>query len=262
MNTRISIYSPSFLIRQICVVTFFILIACGSSTAQNFWGRGYKSRTKMYSTACGLSKKWKKKPRTNRKGSYVKEKNVVLSNYTKTTPQPKPKPPAPEVAKTEHKIEKIDDQKLEQLHHKEDQVLVENKLPEPTSEKHEQIRKTVAEKLKTKPDSEPLPLAPLYFTFAEDEFAVVDMEPFLIATEYALQGHSVLIEGHTDDRGADDYNMQLSIKRVQKIRQLMLDMGVPDERISIVGYGETVKKNTNKTTEGRQLNRRIDFTVF
>jgi outer membrane protein OmpA-like peptidoglycan-associated protein len=243
-----------------------MLIACGSSAAQNFWGRGYKNRTKMYSTACGLSKKWKKKPRTNRKGSYIKEKNVVLSNYTKTTPQSKPKlPPSdvtPQIAQTEHKVEKIDEKKLEQLHHKEDEVLKENKLPEPTSEKHEQVRKQVAEKLKSKPNSEPLPLAPLYFTFAEDEFAVVDMEPFLVATEYALQGHSVLIEGHTDDRGADDYNMQLSIKRVQKIRQLMLDMGVPDERISIVGYGETVKKNSNKTTEGRQLNRRIDFTVF
>jgi outer membrane protein OmpA-like peptidoglycan-associated protein len=217
----------------------------------------------MYSTACGLSKKWKKNPRKhNRKGSYVKEKNVVLGNYSKTTPEPKPKPPVPEIAKTEHKVEKIDDQKLEQLHHKEDQVLVENKLPEPTSEKHEQVRKMVSEKLKTKPNSEPLPLAPLYFTFNEDEFAIVDMEPFLVAAEYALQGHSVLIEGHTDDRGADSYNMQLSIKRVQKIRQLMIDMGVPDERISVVGYGEEQKKNTNTTAEGRQLNRRIDFTVF
>ncbi|MBT1688033.1 OmpA family protein [Dawidia soli] len=244
-----------------------MLMACVSSTAQNFRGEGYKRRTKMYSTACGLSKKWGKKPRKNKgKSSYVEGKNVVLSNYTKTTPQPKPKPPAPDpapqVAQTEHKVEKIDEKKLEQLHHKEDEVLKENKLPEPTSEKHEQVRKVVAEKLKSKPDSEPLPLAPLYFTFDQDEFAVVDMEPFLIATEYALQGHTVLIEGHTDDRGADDYNMQLSIKRVQKIRQLMLDMGVPDERISIVGYGEAVKKNSNKTTQGRQMNRRIDFTVF
>jgi outer membrane protein OmpA-like peptidoglycan-associated protein len=257
------ILRPSFIMRQIGVITFFILIACGSSAAQNFRGPGFKGRTKMYSTACGLSKKWKKKPKNrNRKSSYVTEKNVVLTNYTKTKPEPKPKPPVPEVAKTEHKVEQVDDKKLEQLHHKEDEVLVENKLPQPTSEKHEQVRKEVAEKLKTKPNSEPLPLAPLYFTFAQDEFSVVDMEPFLVAVEYALQGHSVLIEGHTDDRGDDDYNMQLSIKRVQKIRQLMLDMGVPDDRISVVGYGEKVKKNTNKTNEGRQLNRRIDFTVF
>ncbi len=108
----------------------------------------------------------------------------------------------------------------------------------------------------------PLVLAPLYFNFAQDEFSVVDMEPFLVAVEYALQGRTVLIEGHTDSFGNDQYNMQLSIKRVQRIRQLMLDMGVPDERISLVGYGEQMKSNTNKTDEGRQLNRRVDFTVF
>jgi outer membrane protein OmpA-like peptidoglycan-associated protein len=266
MIYRMLIYSPSFLIRQIGVITFIILISFSSLAAQNTYGAVYKKRTKMYSTACGLRKKWSKKPNKHKSTKYVTKKNVVLGNYSKTTPQPKVPPPdvTPQVAKTEHKVEKIDDQKLEVLHHKEDEVLVENKIPQPTSEKHEQVRKMVAEKLKTKTDSEPLPLAPLYFTFAEDEFAVVDMEPFLIAAEYALQGHSILIEGHTDDRGADNYNMQLSIKRVQKIRQLMLDMGVPDERISVVGYGEGegVKKKTNTTAEGRQRNRRIDFTVF
>jgi outer membrane protein OmpA-like peptidoglycan-associated protein len=85
---------------------------------------------------------------------------------------------------------------------------------------------------------------------------------FLIAVEYALQGHTILIEGHTDNLGADNYNVQLSIKRVQRIRQLMLDMGVPDDRISVVGYGEEMKHNDNKTNEGRQLNRRVDFTAF
>jgi OmpA family len=57
-------------------------------------------------------------------------------------------------------------------------------------------------------------------------------------------------------------NTKLSIKRVQKIRQLMLDMGVPDDRISVVGYGEELNKANNTTEEARQLNRRVDFTVF
>src|SRR5690606_24242415 len=93
-------------------------------------------------------------------------------------------------------------------------------------------------------------------------FSVVDMEPFLMAAEYALQGRTVLIEGHTDNRGADNYNVQLSIKRVQKIRQLMIDMGVPDDRISVVGYGEEIGQHDNTSNQGRQLNRRVDFTIF
>jgi outer membrane protein OmpA-like peptidoglycan-associated protein len=88
------------------------------------------------------------------------------------------------------------------------------------------------------------------------------MEPFLIAVEYALQGKTILIEGHTDSKGNDTYNMQLSIKRVQKIRELMHDMGVPDEHISVVGYGEEISTHDNKTEEGRQNNRRVDFKAF
>jgi outer membrane protein OmpA-like peptidoglycan-associated protein len=88
------------------------------------------------------------------------------------------------------------------------------------------------------------------------------MEPFLMAAEYALQGRTVLIEGHTDSRGQDDYNVKLSIKRVQKIRQLMLDMGVPDERISVVGYGEELSNKKTKDEDDHQRSRRVDFTIF
>ena len=109
----------------------------------------------------------------------------------------------------------------------------------------------------------PLHLEPLYFQFNQDEFSVVDMEPFLIAAEYALQGRTLLIEGHTDTRGMDDFNVKLSVKRVQKIRQLMLDMGVPDDRISIVGYGEELGKDKQaKNEDDHQNNRRVDFTIF
>jgi outer membrane protein OmpA-like peptidoglycan-associated protein len=88
------------------------------------------------------------------------------------------------------------------------------------------------------------------------------MEPFLVAVEYALQGRTVLVEGHTDNRGRDDYNVKLSVKRVQRIRQLMLDMGVPDDRISVVGYGEEHGKNSDGSEQNHQNARRVDFTVF
>ncbi len=145
---------------------------------------------------------------------------------------------------------------------KEDEILKLNHLPVPRSDKHAQIRKMVADKLKAKKDNDPIDLDPLYFNYNQDEFAVVDMEPFLIAVEYALQGKIVLIEGHTDNNGHDQYNVQLSLKRVQKIRSLMHDMGVPDDQISVLGYGEEVSKFDNKTDEGKQKNRRVDFKVF
>lgn len=160
------------------------------------------------------------------------------------------------------KVEHVSEEKLEILHKKEDEVLAINHLPVPTSEKHEEVRMRVAKKLASKENVYPLSLDPLFFQFNQDEFSVVDMEPFLMAAEYALQGRTILIEGHTDSRGHDDFNVKLSIKRVQKIRQLMLDMGVPDDRISVVGYGEELGKEESKTEQDHQNNRRVDFTVF
>lgn len=143
----------------------------------------------------------------------------------------------------------------------EDRVLAENHLPVPTSAKHAEIRKNVMESLKNKKEGETIELKPLYFNFNQDELSMVDTEPFLYAVEYALQGRHILIEGHTDSQGADSYNVQLSIKRVQKIRKLMHDMGVPDEQISVVGYGEEHASGTT-AKEDNQKYRRVDFKVF
>lgn len=176
--------------------------------------------------------------------------------------KPKPQPIAKSTQKEDFHNKKFEDQTIEEHHQIEDEVLEKNNLPKPTSAEHERIRKMVEQKLKTHKDGEPIELEPLYFIYDDAEFAVVDMEPFLIAVEYALQGRMVLIEGHTDNHGADNYNVKLSIQRVEKIRQLMHDMGVPDDHISVVGYGEEVAVHDNTTEEGRQRNRRVDFKVF
>ena len=145
---------------------------------------------------------------------------------------------------------------------KEDKAIAKNNLPAVSFEKHEQICKTVAENLKNKKANEPIELAPLYFTFNGNDISGVDMDGLLMAVEYALQGRIILIEGHTDNLGEMDYNVKLSIKRVQKIRSLMHDMGVSDEQISIMGYGEEIAQHNNNTSQGRQLNRRVDFKAF
>lgn len=181
----------------------------------------------------------------------------------KPKPKPQPKKPAPkEEPKEDFHNKSFEEQTLEERHKIEDEVLERNNLPKPTSKKHEEIRKLVADKLKDHKDGDPIKLEPLYFVFDDAEFAVVDMDPFLIAVEYALQGRMILIEGHTDSQGRDNYNVDLSMERVDKIRQLMHDMGVPDDRISVIGYGEEISQHDNQTEEGRQLNRRVDFTVF
>ena len=71
----------------------------------------------------------------------------------------------------------------------------------------------------------------------------------------------VVIEGHTDSRGSDSYNMGLSERRANQVRDHLIDLGVRAGRISIVGKGESDPLATNDTDEGRALNRRA-ISVF
>lgn len=113
--------------------------------------------------------------------------------------------------------------------------------------------------LETKPA---IILPPIRFITAQDEFSVVNMDSFMEAMELAKQGKMVLIEGHTDDVGTSDSNLKLSMKRAEKIRQLMLSGGVSDELISVIGFGEEQPLVPNSSAENRAVNRRIEFKVF
>jgi outer membrane protein OmpA-like peptidoglycan-associated protein len=228
----------------------------------------FRTQKQQYANACSiLDRKRTSKPKSNprlAKPKYRPMAEVDPPGTTARLTKPKPEPKTETIRPTAiaQTTDKPSDEQLEKLHKVEDEVLVHNHLPKPTSQKHEEIRKKVSETLKNKKDNEPIELAPLYFNFDQDEFSVVDMDPFLVAVEFALQGRAILIEGHTDNGGNDSYNVSLSIKRVQKIRQLMHEMGVPDERISVVGYGEELAKHDNASVDGRQLNRRVDFKAF
>ncbi len=136
-----------------------------------------------------------------------------------------------------------------------------NKLPDPVNKRHSEIREKVKEQIESGKATEPI-MESLYFITDEAEFAYVDFDPFLLAVEYALQGKMVLVEGFTDNKGGEEHNLQLSMKRVRQIEVLMHDIGVPPESVSVIGYGESMPKYDNSTEEGRQKNRRVDFKIF
>ena len=74
--------------------------------------------------------------------------------------------------------------------------------------------------------------------------------------------YSLSIAGHTDSKGADDYNLRLSYERAASARQYMLDKGIPADRIEARGYGETKPIADNATAAGQALNRRVDFDPY
>jgi OOP family OmpA-OmpF porin len=70
------------------------------------------------------------------------------------------------------------------------------------------------------------------------------------------------LQGHTDNVGADKYNLNLSQKRAQSVREYLLAQGVGEQQLMAKGYGEAEPTADNKTDEGRSQNRRVVMMVL
>jgi outer membrane protein OmpA-like peptidoglycan-associated protein len=75
-------------------------------------------------------------------------------------------------------------------------------------------------------------------------------------------GSNVMIAGHTDDVGADSYNMELSRRRASAASAYLASQGVAASRISTRGLGESEPLVANDTDAGRQANRRVEVAIF
>ena len=71
----------------------------------------------------------------------------------------------------------------------------------------------------------------------------------------------VLISGHTDSMGSDAYNQSLSERRAKTAADYLVSKGIERSRMTTKGYGESRPIDTNETDEGRQHNRRVEFTI-
>jgi len=71
----------------------------------------------------------------------------------------------------------------------------------------------------------------------------------------------IQISGHTDNTGNASYNQKLSEKRAQSVFNYLVTNGLDTKRITWIGHGQTQPKASNDTEEGRQLNRRIEFSI-
>lgn len=72
----------------------------------------------------------------------------------------------------------------------------------------------------------------------------------------------ILIVGHTDARGSEDYNQQLSEDRAESAAEYLIQEGITPSRITTMGKGESEPVATNDTEAGRQQNRRVEVAIF
>lgn len=72
----------------------------------------------------------------------------------------------------------------------------------------------------------------------------------------------VLVEGHTDSTGSEDYNLSLSQRRAEAVRSFLVESGVEGSRVLARGYGKGYPVAGNETPAGRQLNRRVELVIL
>jgi outer membrane protein OmpA-like peptidoglycan-associated protein len=108
-------------------------------------------------------------------------------------------------------------------------------------------------------------LQPIHFETAKwvikpDSLPIVqDVADIMRNTPYIRK---LQVQGHTDWRGSDDYNLKLSQNRANAVMQQLIKDGVEPERLEAVGRGEFQPIATNKTAEGMALNRRTEFHII
>jgi outer membrane protein OmpA-like peptidoglycan-associated protein len=100
------------------------------------------------------------------------------------------------------------------------------------------------------------------------EYNKAELKPGAMRNLYPLvtflnehPNRTLLIEGYTDSTGSDSYNLDLSQRRADAVRNFLVINGISPDRIMARGYGETYPVATNATEAGRLQNRRVEVVI-
>lgn len=124
-----------------------------------------------------------------------------------------------------------------------------------------------AEKLEIKNDDinvgETFQLNNVYFEFNKWDLLPESYEELNTVVKFLTDNSKVEIEvsGHTDNIGSDSYNMNLSQKRADAVKNYLVSKKITETRITSKGYGKTKPIAENTTELGREQNRRVEFTI-
>ena len=107
-------------------------------------------------------------------------------------------------------------------------------------------------------------LRAVYFDFnkyniRKDAVPVLDEAVSLLKQEPESVG--VISAGHTDSIGSAKYNMGLSLRRANAVKDYLVSKGISAKRIKVEGFGLTQPVASNKTAEGRAQNRRVELKL-
>jgi peptidoglycan-associated lipoprotein len=96
-------------------------------------------------------------------------------------------------------------------------------------------------------------------TITDDSRAALEAKAPILLRHTSLR---IRISGHADERGSDEYNLALGLRRAAEAKRYLAALGIPEDRIEIVTFGEERPAVQGHTEEAWALNRRAEFEVI
>ncbi|MDI6845464.1 MAG: peptidoglycan-associated lipoprotein Pal [Candidatus Saccharicenans sp.] len=152
-------------------------------------------------------------------------------------------PPPPPQAQEQPKVEKVEEPVIKEPELTEEEIFMKKTLEEINREK---------------------PLARIHFDF--DKYDIrPDAVPILEANARWLKKFAtvkILIEGHCDERGTEEYNLALGEKRAKSTMDYLVSLGISPDRIRIISYGKSQPLDPGHNEEAWAKNRRAEFLII
>jgi peptidoglycan-associated lipoprotein len=169
---------------------------------------------------------------------------LILFLAVSCKPKVKTQPPAPPPVKEKPKVEKVDEAAaVKQPALSEEEIFMSKSLEEVNLE---------------------APLKMIHFDY-DRYFIREDAKPALEANSNWLRkfkSAKILIEGHCDERGTEEYNLALGEKRAKSAFDYIVSLGIPQDRLKIISYGKSQPLDTTHNEISWQKNRRAQFLII
>jgi len=104
----------------------------------------------------------------------------------------------------------------------------------------------------------------VYFDYDSAQVASSERSKLEIIADYlrSNSGVGLIVEGHCDERGSNDYNLSLGERRAQAVRAYIVGLGISADQIKTVSYGEEQPAASGHDEESWSQNRRASFSLF
>jgi peptidoglycan-associated lipoprotein len=168
---------------------------------------------------------------------------LVFSFFSSCRKKVEETPPPPPQAQEQPKVEKVEKPPAEEPELTEEEIFEQKTLEEINAEK---------------------PLEMVHFDF-DKYFIREDAKSVLRENAQWLKKWDnvrILIEGHCDERGTEEYNLALGEKRAKSARDYLISLGISPDRMEIISYGKSQPIDPGHNEVAWQKNRRAQFTII